>query len=289
MKKYHINHDDGGKRLDLVLAEKMNHSRNFIQNLIRQNKVRIDGELAKPSGTAKAGGILGVEEPGALKRPSKLELPVVYEDDDIIVIDKPAGIATHPPTEQSVEPTVVDFSRSRTSDPDPLRPGIVHRLDKDTSGLLIIAKNIPAKQYLQQLFASGNIRKTYLTLVAGRPRLPEAMIRLPIGRSQANPVLRSVNPMGKQAVTEYQTQHNYPKYTLLKVQPKTGRTHQIRVHLAHLRHPVVGDPLYGGQMPEGLSRLFLHAAELEFEGPSGRMHHFVSPLTPPLILFLNKL
>ncbi len=215
-----------------------------------------------------------------------MKLPVVYQDDDIAIVDKPAGLLVHPPV-GSKEPTLADFARGISSDVDALRPGIVHRLDRDTSGLVIIAKTAAAKAKLQRLFKQSKIKKTYLALVVGRLDPPAAVIKLPLARRQ-NSLKRAVDPQGKPAETAYRTLASYPGYSYLEVTPRTGRTHQIRVHLASLRHPVVGDRLYGHQMP-GLARQFLHASRLQFKAPSGRLVDVASPLSPDLADFLKKL
>jgi 23S rRNA pseudouridine1911/1915/1917 synthase len=175
-------------------------------------------------------------------------------------------------------------------DADSERPGIVHRLDKDTSGLLVLAKNPTAKAFLQDQFKQRTIAKTYLALVRGRLSEPEAVIRLPIGRNRNQPVKRAVVPGARPAETAYRVIREYPGATLVEVTLHTGRTHQIRVHFSHLGHPVLGDTMYGErQRSVGLGRQFLHAARLGFTAPSGRAVEVESPLPADLAAFLERL
>ena len=216
-----------------------------------------------------------------------LQLPVVYQDQDIAVIDKPAGIMVHPAAGSS-SPTIVDFARTISSDPDPQRPGIVHRLDRDTSGLLIIAKTTDAKLHLQQQFKTHQVKKTYLLLVHGYPEPSAATLRLPVGRAQ-NPTRRAVTPQGRPAETSYSTLERFRGYSLIEATPLTGRTHQLRVHFQHIGHPIVGDLLYGHEPNLGLRRQFLHAARLEFVTPAGDPLRLESPLPTELQQVLAEL
>lgn len=216
-------------------------------------------------------------------------LPVIYEDADVLAIDKPAGILTHAAPGQSGD-TVADLVKDQTSDDVPERAGIVHRLDKETSGLLVIAKNTSAREFLQAQFKDRAVKKTYLALVAGRLKLAKAVIDLPIGRKLSNPTKWSVRPGGRPAVTKYEVLAEYPGYCLVKVQPQTGRTHQIRVHFSHLGHPVAADTVYGPtKRPTGLARHFLHASAIEFTTPSGKDLKLESALPADLQKFLDTL
>lgn len=214
------------------------------------------------------------------------KLTIVYEDSDLLICDKPAGLLVHPAPGGS-EPTLVDFARLHTQDTDPDRPGIVHRLDKNTSGLVIVAKTVAAKTYLQSAFKNHEIQKTYLALVSGHPSHSQAIIRLPIMRQSGHPARRKVAVGGRDSETHYLTVGNYGPYSLLELKPKSGRTHQLRVHLSHLGHPLVGDSLYGKVLPKTLNRQFLHASKLEFVGPSGQNISVSSPLPPDLQAFLD--
>lgn len=212
-------------------------------------------------------------------------LSIIFEDENLLILDKPAGIAMHAGNMRGAEVTVADFVRSKVSDTDRDRPGIVHRLDKDTSGLVVIAKTNAAKLELQRQFKQRQVKKYYQAAVHGHPKLDHARIELPIGRHPKNPLRRSVRGSGRPAVSEYWTVEKTGDFSLLKIQIYTGRTHQIRVHMAHIGHPVLGDKTYGRSTP-GLDRQFLHACELEFRHPETMQPMtFTSPLPPELAQF----
>jgi 23S rRNA pseudouridine1911/1915/1917 synthase len=279
------------ERLDVYLAAALSLPRNRVQKLLQAAAVTVNGEPERPSYQVQPGDRLEVNEETPTVTPAPApQLNIIYEDDDLLVVNKPAGLAMHPGSGLEGEPTVADFARHHTTDPDPERPGIVHRLDLDTSGLVILAKTSESKAYLQQQFASRAVHKTYTTLVVGRPSPAEAVIRLPLDRDPARPLRRSVIPGGREAVTRYRTLQTYPGYALLEANPETGRTHQIRVHLASIGHPVAGDTLYGPpRRPLGLNRQFLHASALEFTAPSGQHLQLESPLPPDLVNIRREL
>ncbi len=213
-------------------------------------------------------------------------LEIVYEDEYCLIVDKPAGVIVHP-ARHFAEPSLAGFARTVSSDPDTLRPGIVHRLDRGTSGLVIIAKTEAAKLQLQKLFSSRAVNKTYYALVHGAPKEATALLEWPIGRHPKRPTQRTVRPDGKPSATRYSAAEYLPGYTLLELQPETGRTHQIRVHLAKLGHPVVGDTVYGvGRPTLGLDRLFLHAGQIEFASPGGVQIKAVAALPQQLVTLL---
>lgn len=216
------------------------------------------------------------------------KLTRLHEDDDVLVIDKPAGINVHAGAGHADEDTVVDFIQDKVEDDGSGRPGIVHRLDRDTSGVLVTAKHAEAKKLLQEQFKSRQVQKQYVALVVGRPRHSRAVLNWPIGRHPKNPLKRAVRGNGREAITGYTTLEEFDGYTLLELKPKTGRMHQIRVHLAHLGHPVVGDALYGKHVP-GLDRHFLHAQSLTVRLPSGASRQFTAELPRELKEFLGKL
>jgi 23S rRNA pseudouridine1911/1915/1917 synthase len=191
----------------------------------------------------------------------------LYNDQNLIVIDKPAGISVHPGHNKNEE-TIVSVTKNMVNDIDKDRPGIVHRLDKNTSGVLIIAKNSMAKDILQKQFKDRTVEKTYLALVEGSVKLTEAIIDQPLGRHPKNPLKRTVRHNGKRAITRYKVLNKFHKYTLVELYPKTGRTHQIRIHLAKLGNPIVGDEYYGHKNPL-LNRHFLHATEIRFKNIEG--------------------
>lgn len=201
---------------------------------------------------------------------NKQQLPILYEDEYILVINKPAGIAVHPGNMKGGEVTVTDHIQDKVHDPGSDRPGIVHRLDKDTSGVLVIAKNLGTKEFLQQQFKNRTVKKHYIAAVKGVPEPAHARIDVPIGRHPKNPLKRAVRANGKPAVTEYEVRKTTDNMSLIDIYPQTGRMHQIRVHLSYIGRPVLGDTLYGVSHP-GLNRHFLHAAELTLTHPSTRI------------------
>ncbi|QJU07505.1 RluA family pseudouridine synthase [Candidatus Saccharibacteria bacterium oral taxon 488] len=200
------------------------------------------------------------------------ELPILYEDDDVIVVDKPSGLLTHAKGGLSTEPTVAEIIRPQTSfASDTDRPGIVHRLDRDTSGVLIIAKTAEAAAHLQRQFAQRTTKKTYLAVTDGAPKLAAAKIDLPIGRNPSAPSTFRVDPNGKPAQTNYRVLAAANAKALIELKPTTGRTHQLRVHMAYLNTPILGDRVYG---KPNASRLMLHAHKLEITLPSGERKTF---------------
>lgn len=230
-----------------------------------------------------------------------MKISIVYEDNNLLVINKPSGLITHPKdatdNQDSVTGWLVEkYPEIKTVGEDPLRPGLVHRLDKDTSGLLVIAKNQDSFIYLKNLFQDKKIKKFYLALVRGKPKEPKGIIDAPMGRIGMK---RTTQVRGnkklkdkKEAITEYSTLKNFRDFTLLEVSPHTGRTHQIRVHLKSIGTPVAGDPLYG---PKNLAntkepgRLFLHAYKLQFISPDGKALAFEADPPDDLQKFINEL
>lgn len=208
-----------------------------------------------------------------------------------MAVDKPAKLVVHNAETATIQPTVADFARERgVIDTDDERPGIVHRLDKDTSGVMLLAKHPEAKAFLQHQFKQREVQKTYIALVRGRLREKHAIIRLPIGRHRKQPVKRAVVPGGREAVTEYRVREVYPGASLVEISLHTGRTHQIRVHFSHLGNPVIGDTFYGEKaLPQGLTRQFLHAEKIRLNLPSGKPVTITSPLPSELELYLQNL
>jgi 23S rRNA pseudouridine1911/1915/1917 synthase len=289
MTEFIITRDEVGRRLDVVLAARLGLSRSQAAGRIKSGLVTVSGALAKSSLPVEAGWQVTVRESDLPATTIPPDLPVVYEDADLMVIDKPVGLLVHAGAGRR-EATVADFARRLVQDDDRDRPGIVHRLDRQTSGLLIIAKTRDAKAYLQSIFKERQVHKTYLVLVAGHPNPETAKIDLPLDRSVAARVRRAVHPSGRPAVTVYRTRQNYTGFALLEAEPQTGRTHQIRAHLAAIGHPVAGDHLYGAPAgPPGLGRQFLHATHLRFTGPSGQGIDVASPLPADLQMVLDRL
>jgi len=232
---------------------------------------------------------------------------IVYEDDNILVVNKPYGLIVHPKNATDTQPSLTDWVVANypnlknigepfiASDTPLPRCGIVHRLDKDTSGLIVIAKTQIAFDYMKKQFQGHTIRKHYSALVFGRPKESSGIINAPLGRIGMKRTTQMTGKKlidGKESVTEYKTVKTFDKFTLLDVSPKTGRTHQIRVHLKSLNCPVAGDIVYtpkGWQRPTGLNRLFLHAYKLEFTAPSGKALTIEADVPEDLQIVLNKL
>jgi 23S rRNA pseudouridine1911/1915/1917 synthase len=279
-----------GERLDVAVAALTDHTRSQIQKQLGQGLISLNGQPANARMTVAEGDVVTVDQPPPQETPLIPELSVLYEDDDMLVIDKPAGLVVHLSESGRPQPTVAAFVADRGVDDDDVeRPGIVHRLDKDTSGVMLIAKNPAAKSHLQTQFRERHVEKTYLALLSGRLRPPEATIRLPIGRDRRRPTKRAVVPSGRPSTTHYRVLQELEGATLAEVRLETGRTHQIRVHFAHLGHPVVGDQLYGGMVLGGITRQFLHATHIELVTPSGKTMSFDSPLPAELQQVVERL
>lgn len=260
-------------RLDIYLSTKFDTtiSRSLWQKYIKAGYVSVNNKVAT---TPK----FEVDETDeiALNLPEKeqadVDLPILYEDDDVIVVNKPSGLLTHAKGGLSDEPTVAEIIRPKTSfATDTDRPGIVHRLDRDTSGLLIIAKNPESAAHLQRQFAERTAKKTYIAITDGKPKLNAAKIDLPIGRNPSAPSTFRIDPNGKPAQTTYHVLAENDAQSLIELKPTTGRTHQLRVHLAHLNAPILGDRVYGKSSD---CRMMLHAQKLEITLPSGERKVF---------------
>ncbi|MCC6799596.1 MAG: RluA family pseudouridine synthase [Anaerolineae bacterium] len=265
-----------GERLDKVLAARFDTlSRSQIQTLIRDGQVLVNGQVIKVSYRLADGDAVSIALPEDTAdhepSPEAIPLDIVYEDDQVAVVSKPAGMVVHPAFGHS-SGTLVNAVLARwpeiASFSEPSRAGIVHRLDKDTSGVLIVAKTHAALESLRAQFKGREVRKRYLALVDGAPETPEGVINAPIGRDPAQRKRMAVRHDGREAITEFRVVEHYADYSLVEVYPKTGRTHQIRVHLAFIGHPVAGDTVYGRRKQAiRLKRHFLHAAAITFTRP----------------------
>ncbi|HEX9039103.1 MAG TPA: RluA family pseudouridine synthase [Ktedonobacterales bacterium] len=297
-----------GQRLDRALATlRSNLSRTRAATAIKAGEVTVNGKVAKPSlplelgqrlalapalGQAR-GGASGDERP----LPEAIPLRIVYEDDRLLVVDKPAGLVTHPapghPTGTLVNALLAHAPGMDGESDDPQRPGIVHRLDKDTSGLLVIAKDVATHAALADQMRERAMVKRYLALVEGHVEPAQGEIEAPIGRDPRRRLRMAVVSEargGRPSRTLFRTLQALPGRTLLEIQLETGRTHQIRVHLAAIHHPVVGDTVYGRAQPPRPPRQFLHAAHLEFRHPwTGEWLVFDAPLPDDLAAFLTRL
>jgi 23S rRNA pseudouridine1911/1915/1917 synthase len=268
------------KYLTLVLPQ---FSRAHLQKLIVQGHILVNGQRAKSNQRLSKVNRITVELPPLLARPlaEPIPLTIIYEDEDILVIDKPAGLTVHPapghPSRTLVN-AVLAHCPSLAMSNELMRPGIVHRLDKDTSGLIVIAKNDYAREYLTAQFKSRIVTKGYLVLVKGRLSPEQGIIEAPIGRDPHSRRKMAIVEAGKKATTQYSVRKYLDNYTLIEVTTLTGRTHQIRVHLSAIGYPVVGDLMYGIQSAH-LNRQFIHAYRLGFRLPSTKQYQkFTSPL-----------
>jgi 23S rRNA pseudouridine1911/1915/1917 synthase len=277
MQTYNITADQKGARLDVYLAGQLQElSRAFIQKLCDTGKIAVNGMEVKPGYKLKESDTIKVDyDPAQLEEIPHIELPVLYEDDDCLVIDKPVGVLTHSKGDFNPEATVATFLRSHIKGMEGNRAGIVHRLDRATSGVIIGAKNQGALSWLQKQFSQRKAKKTYIAIVQGSMRESEALIDMPIERNPKAPATFRVGINGKHAKTHYKVMLANNGLSLLELKPETGRTHQLRVHLAQLGHPIVGDTLYGGKAAE---RLYLHAHQLTLTLPSRERITFTSPV-----------
>ncbi len=285
--KYSFIVDTSGVRLDRFVGEKSPElSRTRAQKLIAGDFITVNGCPAKSSLKLEAGDRVDItvppESPGHLV-PEDIPLDIVYEDADLLVVDKPTGLAVHPAPghpSHTLANAVLNYLPSLAENGDSLRPGIVHRLDKDTSGLLIVARNRVAQANLSEQFKSRSVSKCYLVLVRGKLTPASGIIEAAIGRDPRNRQRMAVVSQGREARTEYRVIRYVGECSLLEIKPQTGRTHQISVHLAAIGFPVMGDATYGVKSPH-LSRQFLHASKLGFKLPStGEYVEFESPRPP---------
>lgn len=288
-----------GGRLDRLLADRGDDiSRTRWQQCIRDGLVLVDGRVStRPSEALTGGERVEATVPEVLPadiEPEPIPLNIVYENDDLLVIDKPAGMVVHPSPGHE-RGTLVHAALAHAPQLEGVggkrRPGVVHRLDKGTSGLILMAKNDTTHRLLQSQFADRLVEKEYLALVDGHPPSAEGIIRAPLGRDPSHRKRMAVVPRGRQAESHYTTRESFPGHALLLVQPKTGRTHQIRVHLAFVGAPIVGDRVYGQRKPSlEIARPFLHAHRLKISIRKGEPPKiFEAPLPPDLVEILGEL
>jgi 23S rRNA pseudouridine1911/1915/1917 synthase len=290
-----------GTRLDRWLAAKLPHlSRARLQALIEAGSVRVDGLLRKAAHRLQGGETVDVVVPPPPREelvPESITLSIVYEDDDVLVVDKPAGMVVHPGAGHArgtLAAAALAHASSIAGVGGPRRPGVVHRLDKGTSGLIVIAKTSRAYESLVAQLASRAVKRRYVAVVHGRVARVEGVVDAPIGRHPHDRVRMAVRAPGhgKRAVTRYRVLEPFRSFTYLEATLETGRTHQIRVHMASLGHPVTGDDLYGRGMrcPVPLDGLALHAADLAFVHPvTQERKEFSAPLPPRIERLLSLL
>lgn len=283
-------------RLDQFLKMNLGEfSREFLKKLIKENCVLVNGSIKKPSYKIKLNDIVEVripkEKPLNLK-PEDLKIEIVYEDDDIIVVNKPQGMLTHPVGNRK-EGTLVNallyYSKNLSGIGGVTRPGIVHRLDKDTSGLLIVAKNDFSHKILSKDLKDRKIKRIYYALVKGIVKEDSGVIEIPLTKSFKSKKFVKPSFLGREAITEFKVLKRFKDFTLLEVSLKTGRTHQIRVHLSYIGYPIVGDKIYGFSYPD-LKGQLLHAKKLIFNHPrTNETLTFEVPLPDYFSLFLKRI
>jgi len=288
-----------GERLDSFLAARLpGLTRSAAARLVETGQVLVDGKPARKSARLAGGETVEVTLPDpepADALPQDIPLDVVYEDDDVIVVNKPSGLVVHPapghPDGTLVNALLHHCGGSLSGVGGELRPGIVHRIDRDTSGLIIAAKNDAAHQALAAQLADHTLARTYEAVVVGALREDGGTVDAPIGRCPSDRKKMAVVPNGKRAVTHWEVLERFPGYTYVRCRLETGRTHQIRVHMAHLGHPIYGDTVYGGKKPvPGLTGQCLHAVGLRFVHPrTGETVELSCPLSGEFQALLEKL
>ncbi len=264
-------------RLDAFVAKNWpEHSRSTWQKLISNGNVTVNGivETSVKFDTNEDDNVQ-VTEP-VIPDHSKSTLPIIYEDDNVIVIDKPVGILSHSKGALNDEFTVAEFVRSKTTyKADTNRPGIIHRLDRATSGVMVCVKNDETASYISKQFSNRTTKKQYAAVTVGIPKQSEAVIDLPIGRNPSAPSTFRVDVTGKYAETHYEVIGHSADHALVQLKPKTGRTHQLRVHMAYIGTPILGDKVYSKAPAD---RMYLHAEQLEITLPGGKRSVFTSPV-----------
>jgi 23S rRNA pseudouridine1911/1915/1917 synthase len=264
--------EEAGRRTDVLVARLSGAPRSLVADAVKRGDVRVNGEPVRASHPVEPGDVLAFDitprEP-LVATPEEIDVPIVYEDDDLLVVDKPAGMVTHP-AHGATSGTLVNalLAHIGTLPGDPLRPGLVHRLDRDTSGLLVVAKTAEALSALGIAMKNRRIKREYLGLVHGVPEHARGTIDGPIGRDPHNRLKYAIVKDGKPAITHYEVRDTFPKHAELVFRLETGRTHQIRVHLAAMGHAIVNDPIYGREETRfGLPGQALHAWKLSFDHP----------------------
>lgn len=289
MKEFIVKDDEVGKRIDSYLSNKDNEiSRVAVQRLIKNDKILVNGKSTKASYKVQKNDSIKVEEekPKEISlKPQDIPVEIIYEDKDIIVVNKPKGMVVHP-ANGNPDGTLVNSLMSICKDSlsgigGEIRPGIVHRLDKDTSGVIVVAKNDKAHINLSEQIKNHEMEKTYIALVKGVVKANEATIDMPIGRSTKDRKKMAVTKTGKNAITHFKVIKRFHNYTLLEVKIETGRTHQIRVHLSQIGYPIVGDTTYSnGKNEWGIKGQCLHAKSLKFKHPITGKEMFLEAKMP---------
>ena len=287
MKKEIIVESEEQKRIDAYISENTEYSRTAVQRLIEEEKITVNGKKEKASYKVQNGDKIEIEEEPAREiklKAQDIPVEILYEDNDIIVVNKPKGMVVHP-ANGNPDGTLVNAIMSICKDSlsgigGEIRPGIVHRLDKNTSGAIIIAKNDKAHINLSEQLKNHEIKKTYIALVRGVVKENNATINMPIGRSKKDRKKMDVDKNGKEAITHFKVLKRFKDCTLLEINIETGRTHQIRVHLSHIGYPIIGDEVYSnGKNRWNIEGQCLHAKELDFKHPiTGKQMHIEAKL-----------
>lgn len=275
-----IQDSESGTRLDSFLAKRFTQgSRAYWQKSVEAGYIKVNDEVRNKKYVLSVGDMVKVELPDQAITPRNIS--IVYEDEDVIVFDKPLGVLTHSKGTFNPEFTIGEYMKRYYPNDSSGRPGIVHRLDRDTSGVMIAAKNERSRLFLQKQFADRKVKKAYIAGVEGVPRLPIAMLDWPIERNPRRPQTFRVGPNGKPAQTGYKLLCTSGDKSVLRLKPETGRTHQLRVHLAHLGTPIIGDKLYNNNTDDGIrQRMMLHAVSISVLLPSHQLLKTFKAPTP---------
>jgi 23S rRNA pseudouridine1911/1915/1917 synthase len=281
LQSFDVDPAEAGERLDQLVARRLEISRSAAQRIIREEALRVDGETSVPSYKLRGGERVEARVPDEGPLPEEIAVPVIFEDEHLLVVDKPPGLVVHPGAGNR-SGTLVNalLGRGIAGGDAPERPGVVHRLDRDTSGLMVLAKGEPAYSRLVKMMAARRVGRVYRALVVGDGLPQTGTVDSPVGRDPDNPTLMAAG-VGRPAVTHFEVLREVAGHAMLKVLLETGRTHQIRVHLSAIGHPVYADPLYGRAIPG--ERLWLHAGRLSFQHPvTGEDLQFESPIPEDL-------
>lgn len=275
-------------RLDAYLAQYFpEHSRSAWQKYIAAGYVKVNGEVVTSNKLLlDEDDQVSADTNVKLETTDTIEIPIIYEDDSVVVVNKPVGMLSHAKGGILEEATVADFFKSKTSyGSDTNRPGIIHRLDRATSGVMLGAKNSDVASQLQKQFSKRKVKKTYIAIVCGIPKESHARIDLPIERDPSQPSRFRVGANGKSATTSYEVIESKNGKSLVRLRPETGRTHQLRVHMAYIGTPIVGDAVYG----KSASRMYLHALSLEITLPGGKRSIFEAPLPEEFVQEMEEI
>ena len=286
MLKFKVLNSEAGRRIDLYLTSKITDlSRSHIQKLFAMDKILVNSKPYPARYKLKSGDNITVNFETQSSRVPEINIQTIYEDNECIVINKPVGVLTHSKGSFNPEATVATWLAPKLRDLSGERGGIVHRLDRATSGVMICAKTDEALKYLQKQFSQRKVKKTYLAIIEGELSQKEAIINMPIERNPKHPSTFRPGPNGKEAITKYKVVSENNNYCLVELMPTTGRTHQLRVHLKAINHPIVGDSFYGGK---AYDRLMLHASSLEITLPNKKRKIFKASTPKEFNMLINK-